>query len=177
MNFIKVIGVGSPFGEDRTGWMVAERLKQRISTQPCLNKYVKVEWHDRPGIRLIELMHETKIVFLIDAVKSGNKLGTIHRLKNSEIQEFKSLFSTHHVGIAQTLQLASALKVLPENIILYGIEIDNLEFHSTLSESVEAAINEVVVKINKEIIDLIIMIHGIDIKEYPINFTTAKNLG
>lgn len=167
MNFIKVIGVGSPFGEDQAGWMVAERLKNQIFTQTCLKKYVNVEWHDRPGIRLIELMHETKNIFLIDAVKSGNKLGTIHRLKNSEIHEFKSLFSTHHVGIPQTLQLASVLNVMPDNIILYGIEIDNIEFHSTLSESVEVAINEVVVKINKEIIDLIIMIHGIDLQEIP----------
>lgn len=152
MNFIKVLGIGSPFGDDQVGWKVAEALKQQISMHANMSQYVIIESHDRPGVRLIELMSGASTVFIIDAVKSSSEIGTIHRFKNNEILESENRLSTHDMGVAQALQLGSALNALPDNIILYGIEIDTIVFGSTLSQRVESAIEQVVVQLKNEIL-------------------------
>lgn len=148
MNFIKILGIGSPFGDDQAGWKVVEILRKKHSD---IYQNIKLKYCDRPGSRLIELIKGFDRVYLIDAVKTGDKVGTIHRLQNQEIDEYKNLMSTHHIGVAQALQLARALNELPKNIILYGIEIDNTEMCSIISEAVEQAINQVVIELENEI--------------------------
>lgn len=147
MNVIKVLGIGSPFGDDQVGWRVAEALKQQLSMRRVI-----IESHDRPGIRLIELMSGANTVFIIDAVKSNSKIGTIHYAKNNEIFKEEHKLSTHDIGISQALQLGSALNALPENVIMYGIEIDTIIFGTTLSQHVESAIEQVVIQLKNEIV-------------------------
>ncbi|EHL30424.1 hydrogenase maturation protease [Legionella drancourtii] len=152
MNLIKVLGIGSPFGDDQVGWKVAEALKKHISKYANIPQHVLIESHDRPGIRLIELMREASTVFIIDAVKSNSEIGKIHRFKNKEIFASENRFSTHDIGVSQALQLGGALNALPDNIILYGIEIDTIEFGSNLSQRVKCAMEQVVVQLTNEII-------------------------
>ncbi|EKD70559.1 MAG: hypothetical protein ACD_46C00495G0002 [uncultured bacterium] len=155
MSNIKVLGIGSPFGEDQAGWKALEILKSRLSLNAILSPYIQMECHDRPGSNLIELMRDANTVFLIDAVKSGQMPGIIHRLQNDEIQECKNLISTHHMGVAQSLQLGNALNELPNNIILYGIEISHSDLQLTISEPVKRGINQVAVELMHEIIDIL----------------------
>ncbi|HAT8179457.1 TPA: hydrogenase maturation protease [Legionella pneumophila] len=151
MNLIKVLGIGSPFGDDQVGCLVADCLKTELSKEQYISKAVSIESHDRPGVRLIELMSHAKVVFLIDAVKSGCTIGSIHRLKNKEIYAFQNMLSTHEMGVAQALQLGHSLNALPEHITLYGIEIDSITFNATLSKSVEKAMKTVVIQLKKEL--------------------------
>ncbi|HIC7357943.1 TPA: hydrogenase maturation protease [Legionella pneumophila] len=155
MNLIKVLGIGSPFGEDQAGWLVANCLKTELSKEHYISKTLIIESHDRPGLRLIELMNPAKVVFLIDAVKSGCAPGTIHRLKNNEIFAFQNRLSTHEIGVAEALQIGQSLNDLPEDIILYGIEIDSVAFNATLSKSVEKAMKVVVIQVKKELKDML----------------------
>ncbi|CZG87952.1 TPA: hydrogenase maturation protease [Legionella pneumophila] len=155
MNLIKILGIGSPFGDDQVGCLAADCLKTELSKDQYISKLVSIESHDRPGLRLIELMNPAKVVFLIDAVKSGCTIGTIHCLKNKEIYAFKNMLSTHEMGVAQALQLGHSLNALPEHIILYGIEIDSITFNVTLSKSVEKAMKAVVIQVKKELKDML----------------------
>lgn len=82
MRRIKVIGIGSPFGDDQLGFKVIEKLKQDNSLNHYIPTYLILESHDRPGIRLLELMADCEIAFLIDAVFSGQSVGTLYRLKH-----------------------------------------------------------------------------------------------
>ncbi|RUR17862.1 hydrogenase maturation protease [Legionella sp. km535] len=152
MTDIKVLGIGSPFGDDRAGCIVAERLKQRglIHRKSSM---ILIEAHDRPGVRLLELMRQANRVYLIDAIQSGNPPGTIHRFHNEEIFELNAMLSTHDMGVAQTLALGRSLGELPEHIILYGIEIGDIEYHTGFSEPVERAINETTVLLEQELLN------------------------
>jgi hydrogenase maturation protease len=152
VNLIKVLGIGSPFGDDQVGWKVADALKQQISMHANIAPFVIIENHDRPGGRLIELMSEASTVFIIDAIKSNSEIGTIHRFKNNDIFELENRLSTHNMGVSQALQLGKALNALPNNIILYGIEIDIIVLETTLSQQVESAIEQVAVQLKNEII-------------------------
>lgn len=152
MNLIKVLGIGSPFGDDQVGWKVADALKQQLSIHTNIDLLVSIENHDRPGVRLIELMSGAHTVYIIDAIKSNSEIGTIHRFKNHDIFGLENRLSTHNIGISEALQLGSALNALPDNIILYGIEIDSTVLGATLSPRVENAIEQLVVELENEII-------------------------
>lgn len=152
MNLIKVLGIGSPFGDDQVGWDVADALQQQIAMCPNIDLLVSIEKHDRPGIRLIELMSGAHTVFIIDAIKSGSEIGVIHRFRNQDIFALENRLSTHDMGVSEVLQLGNVLNALPDNIILYGIEIDSTVPGATLSRRVESAIEQLVVQLKNEII-------------------------
>lgn len=141
MNSIKVLGIGSPFGDDQAGWHVAESLKQQLALNSHINTLVHIESIDRPGIRLIELISACTTVFLIDAVKSGSPPGTIHQFTKEEIIHSEVPFSTHHMGILEALHIAEALNELPEHLFLYGIEIESVCFNALLSKPVALAVS------------------------------------
>lgn len=133
---IKVLGIGSPFGDDKVGWKVIDLLKK-----PTYNKLV-IEKHDRPGIRLLDLMRGAHIVYLIDAVVTGAPLGTIYKLAKNEIKELKTVISSHDIGIAQALEIGEELGDLPQEIIFYGIEI-GVNNYDTLSSLVNMSAQKV----------------------------------
>ena len=149
---IKIIGIGSPFGEDNISWQVIDLLKKsphlKNQSQP-----LSIEQYDRPGLRLLDLMANAQMVILIDAVVTGQPVGTLHRLQKKEIQEFKCIFSTHDLGIAQTLKIGEALNMLPQEILLYGIEIDPDNRNTDLTEVLHLAIQETAKRILQEIPD------------------------
>ncbi|KTD13686.1 hydrogenase expression/formation protein [Legionella gratiana] len=151
MKLIKVLGIGSPFGDDQAGWKVIEILKQQIALPSEIASYVIIESHDRPGARLIELINNANTVFLIDAIKSNKEIGTIHQFNKEEIIAPENQFSTHGIGVLQALQLANALNALPNNIIFYGIEIDVIVLDSTLSPYVQSAVEKLAAQLKKEL--------------------------
>lgn len=154
MSLIKVLGIGSPFGDDQAGCKVAELLKQKILPHVYLFQHISIESHDRPGLRLIELMNGASTVFIIDAVKSGSETGTIHRFKKQDILASECRLSTHDMGVIQALQLGEALKALPENIIFYGIETDKIAIEATMSLNVERAVETVANQLKDELVSV-----------------------
>jgi hydrogenase maturation protease len=71
---IRIIGIGSPFGDDAAGLEVARILAQ--APQPNCEVIVA----DRPGANLLELLRGTDSAILIDAVRSEGSPGTLHEL-------------------------------------------------------------------------------------------------
>ena len=145
---IKIIGIGSPWGDDQIGLKVVEILKSNY--QNLAN--VHIEAHDRPGIRLLELFNGATIVYLIDAVQSKQTVGNIYRLQNDEIQELQSIISTHDIGVAETLKLGKVLNLLPSTLIFYGIEMNDMKNQADLlSKSLIPAVEELVTIIASEV--------------------------
>lgn len=115
---VKLIGLGSPFGADRIGWKVIERLKPSFPEESCMRL-------DRPGLRLLEELTGVECVGIIDAVKSSHPPGAVHFLNGKEIEASTLFYSSHGIGLAQTLQLGLALNLLPKHVWLAGITIDD----------------------------------------------------
>ncbi|WP_454781843.1 hydrogenase maturation protease [Legionella sp. WA2022007384] len=152
MNRIKVLGIGSPFGDDQAGWNVAMELKRQLANHTHSAPYVLIECHDRPGVRLIELISGFDTIFIIDAVKSGSEIGTVHRFQKDALLDSEPRFSTHGISILQTLQLASVLNELPDNLLFYGIEINAITLDERLSPPVVQAIAEVTHQLLEELV-------------------------
>ncbi|KTD35042.1 hydrogenase expression/formation protein [Legionella nautarum] len=147
-----VIGLGSPFGDDRIGWDVVQLLQQRRALTAYTENQLQFACYDRPGLNLLELIQNAKSVFLIDAVRTGAEIGTLVCLKEDEINVINTIGTTHHFGVAEAIQMGKVLNLLPQNLILYGIEIDELNFQFEVSKLLKKALQALIEQIEKNII-------------------------
>ena len=152
MTALRVFGIGSPFGDDQLGWAVVNLLKQQASLLHYIPHRLHIACCDRPGMYLLELMRHAKTVFLIDAVTSGSPIGTLHCFVNTDIEACGNTLSTHGLGIAEAMKMGAALNELPERVILYGVEIGNVQCQFMLSDPIKQAIYSLSVRIENDIL-------------------------
>lgn len=141
---IRIIGLGNGMrGDDAVGLLVAHRLRQEIGDR------VDVVEAEMAGVDLVELMKGANVVFLIDAARSGQAPGTIHRLDGSAGSISAPIFprSSHAIGTADALELARGMGVLPATVIVYGVEVENTEVGRPLSSAVAKVLEQVVGRI------------------------------
>ncbi|NOU11289.1 MAG: hydrogenase maturation protease [Nitrospira sp.] len=141
---IRIIGLGNGMrGDDAVGLMAARRIRQQIGDK------VEVIEAEMAGVDLIELMKGAHSVMLIDAARSGQAPGTIHRLDASASPIGAQIFprSSHAFGTIDALELARAMGVLPATVIVYGVEVDNTDAGQPLSPLVATALDEAVDRI------------------------------
>ncbi len=138
MKDIKVIGIGSPFGDDRLGWEAAKQLQQQESLQQLP---LEIKILDRPGLRLLDEFHPQQTVLLIDAIQTHHCVGHLHCLEKEALFALPSPASSHAIGIAETLKMAEALNMLPEQLLLFAIEISaDLPAHGEISATINKQI-------------------------------------
>lgn len=118
---ILVIGVGSPFGADRFGWQVIEELETR-GDLAC--DEIRLESSDRPGTLLLDYMQGVRKAILIDAITGGTP-GNVRIIDKTQLIEQSSIHSAHQFGVAETISLGETLNLLPDEIILIGVETGN----------------------------------------------------
>ena len=155
MSELRVLGIGSPFGDDQLGWEVVKLLEQCIDLNQFTSDQLQLICCDRPGMYLLELMKDANTVFLIDAIKTGAACGTLHRFKNQEIEAISNPLSSHTLGITEAMKMGRALDELPPNVILYGIEIGDIHYQSSLSEPTIKAIKVLSKQIQNDILQCI----------------------
>ena len=145
---ILIIGVGNAYrGDDAVGLRIAQDIKKKSPD------HVNVIEQSGEGISLMDSWKDADTVILIDAVHSGAQPGTIHRF-DVHTQTIPTKFfhySTHAFGIAEAIELARALKQLPQNLIVYGIEGKCFEAGIRLSREVEKAVEEVMMRVKQDI--------------------------
>jgi len=143
-----IIGIGNEYrNDDGVGLLVAHRIKEL-----CLPG-VRVIGPSDQGGDLLSALTSADSVFLVDSVSSGSLSGTIHRIDVSHqtLPAGFSCHSTHAFGVAESLELARILGMLPKNCVLFGIEGTDFEMGTSLSPAVEQAAEEVIAMIGSEI--------------------------
>lgn len=149
-----IIGVGSPFGDDQVGWLVIDAIQKQVTSTPFLEEFIYLEKLDRPQLNLLANIKNANLVILIDAVvTSAAPIGTLWHFTQQDIANKNAFISTHGIGIMETLALGEALGNLPENILLYGIEIDPVGKFSAISPKVLQAIQPLADKITAHLYD------------------------
>jgi len=114
MSRVRVLGIGSPAGDDQAGWLAVEAL-QGVGVDAC-----KL---DRPGANLVSQLAGVDHVILIDAMQGGGAPGQVRRFERDDWRGYGQGLSTHGFGVLDALALAEALGSLPPRMDLYGIEI------------------------------------------------------
>jgi hydrogenase maturation protease len=152
----KIIGLGNPFmGDDAVGVVVARKLRQYEQNS------VSILEGGLAGLNLLHEMEGTDRLILIDAVHSQSKAGTIFRFtvpqdleKLEKLAWGTSASSTHTFGLAEALTLAHTLEVLPTHVVLYGIELEQIQKGHALSPTISKAMKDVANRITVEELSL-----------------------
>ena len=111
----RVVGVGSELrGDDAAGLLVARLLRDAVPPG------VDVRESDGDVGRLLELMDGVDRLLLVDAAADGRAPGTVRRLGPAGAGT-TARASTHLLGVAEALGLATALGGLPPRVALYTI--------------------------------------------------------
>jgi hydrogenase maturation protease len=147
-NNLLVIGVGNAWrGDDGAGLIAVRRLREKASSS------VRVVEHDGEGTSLMELWKKTDDVMIIDAMAPRGAPGAIRRFDAIKGPFSRDGFrhSTHVFGVGEGIELARTLGLLPESLIVYGIEGVDFKMGKSLSSEVEKQINEWIVRLSQEI--------------------------
>jgi hydrogenase maturation protease len=115
---VRVIGLGSPFGDDRIGWQVVEQLV--ADALPAGADAVSCE---NPGRDLLPLLDGVPHVILVDALRGAGQPGEIVRCTQDDLAKAPSRWSSHGLGVADMLDLAASLGCLPARLEIIGIEV------------------------------------------------------
>jgi hydrogenase maturation protease len=145
---VKIVCVGNRWrSDDAVGLEVARRL---AGTLPA-----GVELLEREGepTGLIAAWEGADAVWLVDAVSSGAAPGTVHRLDASDRELPGEVFrtSTHHVGLAEAVELARALGRLPGRTVVYGIEGGSFDVGDELTPAAATALDAVAEAVRGEV--------------------------
>jgi hydrogenase maturation protease len=133
---VVVIGVGNALrGDDSAGLDVVVRLRD----EPGVARVV----HEGEAIELLEIWAAADAAVLVDTVRSGAPVGTIHRLDVSAdaLPAAFARASSHMIGIGEVIELARTLGRLPPRVVVYGIEGARFDTGADLSPEVAAAID------------------------------------
>ena len=144
---IRVVGVGSPHGDDAVGWQVV-RCMRRQCTGVTGAEFMEVDG----GQRLLDVLDGQGTLILVDAIADGAAPGNVQRLEWPDTRiEVLAPGSTHALRPAQALQLAAVLGQLPPRVVIYGISTTAMEPASGLNPAVAAAVEVAALRIEGEL--------------------------
>ncbi len=131
-----IIGVGNPWrGDDAAGPAVIDRLRDRVGSGVAL-----IESEGEPS-RLLDSFALADRVILIDAIRTGAELGTVHHFNGSELpDDLGTGRSTHLVDLVDTIALGKVLGRLTGTLEFIGIEGASYEPGTPMCPEVEAAV-------------------------------------
>jgi hydrogenase maturation protease len=138
MSRARILGIGSPSGDDQAGWLTVDALQ---------GYGIDASKLDRPGANLVSLLANADHVILIDAMHGGGAPGQIRRFERHDWRGYGQGLSSHGFGVLDSLSLAEALGSLPPGLELYGIEIGSASPGTAAGEAVQAAAQQLAARI------------------------------
>lgn len=143
-----VIGIGNEFrDDDALGLLAVRELRRRDLPD------LRVVEMDGEGAALIEAWRGSERVIIVDAAKSGDVPGIIHRFDIPPDHLPRKFLhnSSHEFGAADAIELARNLRCLPRHLILYGIEGEQFGTGVGLSDPVLKSIPELLTMIEGDL--------------------------
>ena len=144
-----VLGIGNILcADDGVGISVVQTLRQKQWSSE-----VFILEGGTSAINFLEELGKAKHVIVVDAVRGGEKTGTIHRYTEEDLAAFReSRLDSHGFSLLWLVELARAMTGYPVNVIVYGVEIHQLHFGAEVSPRVLQAIPAAAEKVEQEII-------------------------
>lgn len=145
---ILVIGLGNPDrGDDGIGPLVANAVSRLAPAG------VRMIIRSGDMLVLLEDWKGADVVLIADAAALISEPGRIHRIDaaHEALPASSSSPSTHAFGLAEAVELARTLDVLPSRLVVFAIEGVNFEPGAAMTEAVAAAAGEVARRIVVEL--------------------------
>jgi hydrogenase maturation protease len=137
---VLVLGVGNILLSDEgAGVRAVEELQNRYNCPDT----VEIVDGGTVGFELLPYFDDRSHILIIDAVKTGNKPGTIVRIDDPPAF-FQKKVSPHQIGIADVMGIAVITDNMPKNIALFGIEPKELSTGLNLSTEIARNLSRLV---------------------------------
>ncbi len=142
-----LLGIGNRFrSDDGLGPYVVEQINKK--------KIDDIVARELNGdfTNIIDRLGNYQELIVVDVSIAGQKTGSYKVIDYSKegLPTDWAQSSTHGLGIAEGLQLASVLGVLPDKVIIYAVEAGNFNPGNQLSPEVLKAANTVITEIEKQ---------------------------
>lgn len=138
-----VFGLGSPFGDDQLGWLVARLLRERGNTHSIALRNTG---------DLLEYFPHCRRAVIVDSCVSGAPVGSIFQIRwpNDRLVD-RLCGSTHGIDLNYALRLAQSLRILPDDVLIYAVEINSSGAGDRVGDALTAAVHEVADQIDREL--------------------------
>jgi hydrogenase maturation protease len=138
---VRVVGIGSPHGDDQIGWRLVEAVEGALDAEA---EYYRAS----SPLDLIDHMGGCARVVIIDACCSGRSPGSAKVFEGGEAFFAESpARSCHALGVGQALALAQALGRCNSEIALFAVEAGRTAPGSELSPELTAALPRLVAQL------------------------------
>ena len=148
-NRIIILGVGNILLKDEGigVHVVLELQKQKLPSN------VEVIDAGTASLNILACLNNTKKLIIIDAVKGRRNPGMIYRIYPNDLEnlEDKDSLSLHQIDVMQSLRIIAKTSGLPDEVVIIGIEPENIEWGTELSNKLKSKIPQVVSRVLKEI--------------------------
>lgn len=146
---IVIIGVGNILQQDDGVGVHAIRALRSYVSQP---EQISIIDAGTLSYELLEWVSQSDHAIIIDAARMKCTPGTIKVFNDEEIQqqfEITKAHSVHQISLQDTLLTSQALYSKPFRVTLIGVEPENIQWGTTLSTSVQAALPAIIKTIVK----------------------------
>jgi hydrogenase maturation protease len=146
-----IIGIGNVHrGDDAVGVRIARRL---AASHPGIGVIIEASGE---GASLIDSWQGYERVILIDAVAPGAAVGPpghVHRIdvRDRELPSAFFHYSTHAFSVAEAVEMARVLGLLPPSMIVYGVVGVSFAAGAGLSRQVEEAAELLIEELAREL--------------------------
>ena len=145
---ILVVGLGNPLrADDGLGLKAIEILKEESWTSEVL--FLKI---GTSPINYLPQIKEAQNIIVIDAIQGGKKTGSIYQLTLDNLNHQSTEYvNAHSYSLPQVITLAKEISNLPQKVLFYGLEPEDLSFNNHLSPSIKKNLPQLIKKIRKAI--------------------------
>jgi hydrogenase maturation protease len=104
------------------------------------------------GLDLLPQLEGVDRLLIVDAVETGKAPGSLVRLTGADVQPvMETKLSPHQMGLKDLLAVAMLQGINPPEMVLLGIQPENIELGMDLSPSVAANFDTLIQKVLREL--------------------------
>ncbi|WP_170932729.1 HyaD/HybD family hydrogenase maturation endopeptidase [Desulfosporosinus sp. FKB] len=135
---IGILGLGNSIRQDEgVGIHLLERLRNDLPPEIVLLD------GGTDGLRLLEFVENTKRLIVLDAVEAGKKPGEVVVWRGDDVPKYTSnKLSVHQMNFAEVLYWAGFQGCSPDEIVVIGVQPENLDWGTELTETLQRSIPE-----------------------------------
>jgi hydrogenase maturation protease len=90
-------------------------------------------------------------LIIMDVVRGGQAPGTVYRFELEDVKGGDVLISLHDLGVVDSLRMEQLVGKVPDNIVFFGIEPEEIHMSIGLSASVKKGLEHLVDSVVEEL--------------------------
>jgi len=163
---IRILGIGNVLmGDDGLGPYAIQILGSRYD----FPTHVELVDGGTPGLDFLPYISHARAVIVLDTVSSKGTPGEIKIYRDGEIigSAPPPRMTPHQPGLRESLMATELTDASPEEMVLIGVVPENIEQGTALSAPVQAAVDEVIRIVLKELERLGVTPHAVETPRDP----------